>query len=56
VVFSKQPSSHAYNLNPIGEVICQHGKGVSGVIVDVLHSEAEAGQLVHGLAVIINPP
>ena len=53
--FSKRPFPHAYRLDPVAQVIRQHSEAVGGVIVDVLHGEAEAGQLVHGLAVIIVP-
>jgi len=51
----KWPFPHTNRLNPIAQIIRQHGEAVGGVIVDVLHREAEAGQLVHGLAVIIVP-
>lgn len=53
--FSKRPFAHTDCLNPVAQIIRQHGEAVSGVIVDVLYREAEAGQLVHGLAVIIVP-
>ena len=52
---SKRPFTHAHSFYPIAQIIRQHGEAIGSVIVDVLHREAEAGQLVHGLAVIIVP-
>lgn len=52
---SKRAFPHAHGLDPIRQVICQHGHAVCGVIVDIFHGEAEASHLVHGFAVIIVP-
>ncbi len=51
----KRTLPNADHLNPVAQVICQHGHGICSVIVDILHGETEAGQLVHGLAVIVIP-
>ncbi len=50
---SKRPFAHTNRLNPIAQVIRQHGEAVGGVIVDIFHRKAEAGQLIHGLTVIV---
>ena len=52
---SKRPFSNAHGLDPIRQVICQHGHAICGVVVDVFHGEAEAGHLVHDFPVIIVP-
>ena len=47
------PFPDAHGLNPVCQMIRQHGHAVCGVIVDVFPGEGEAGHLVHRLAVII---
>ena len=54
-LFLKRPLPNTHSLNPIAQVICQHGEAIGGVIVDILHGEGKPRQLVHGLAVIIVP-
>ena len=54
-VLLKRSFAYTHCFNSICQVISQHGKGVCGVIVEIFHRKTEAGQLVHGLAVIIIP-
>ena len=51
----ERPFRHTNRLNPIAQVISQHGEAIGGDIVDILHGEGKPRQLVHGLAVIIVP-
>jgi len=51
----KWPFPHTNRLNPIAQIIRQHGEAIGSVIVDILHGKAKPRQLVHGLAVIIVP-
>ena len=49
----ERPSRHRSHLTSIKHIRCQHGHAIRRIIVQIFRREGEAGQLIHGLAVVL---